>query len=247
MDKRPTSRPKQSKSNTLERAMIKFRTSILALAAVAALGVTFVSSSADARGFGGGHGGGARSGGFHGGGARMGGGMRMGGFRGNMGGMRTNSFRPNRGYFGRDVLSQRKNWPGNKGTNGHCTGYGRCGTQANNWPNHRPWPRPGHWPRPGYPTYTPSYTPSYSTTYVAPTYVAPTYAAPTYAAAPSYSAPAPSYSAPSQAPASTCTCLTKSYQQDGSVLFQDTCTNEAAAAMPGQQQAQQQQPVQGGS
>jgi hypothetical protein len=51
--------------------------------------------------------------------------------------------------------------------------------------------------------------------------------APTYAAAPAAPAPAP-----------TCTCLRKSYQQDGSVLFQDVCTNEAAAAQPQQQQAQ---------
>jgi hypothetical protein len=34
------------------------------------------------------------------------------------------------------------------------------------------------------------------------------------------------------APAAPCTCLTKTYLQDGSVLFKDVCTNEAAAATP---------------
>jgi len=34
------------------------------------------------------------------------------------------------------------------------------------------------------------------------------------------------------APAAPCTCLTKTYLQDGTVMFKDVCTNEAAAATP---------------
>jgi hypothetical protein len=37
-----------------------------------------------------------------------------------------------------------------------------------------------------------------------------------------------------------CTCLTKSYLQDGSVLFRDVCTKEAAVATPDQLRAQMQ-------
>jgi hypothetical protein len=40
------------------------------------------------------------------------------------------------------------------------------------------------------------------------------------------------------APAPTCTCLTKEYLPDGSTLFKDVCTNEAAMAAPAAQQAQ---------
>jgi hypothetical protein len=54
----------------------------------------------------------------------------------------------------------------------------------------------------------------------APAYVAP---------APAYVAPAPSYTPPAQS-----SCLSKTYQQDGSVLFTDSCTGEQAAAAPAQ-------------
>jgi hypothetical protein len=37
------------------------------------------------------------------------------------------------------------------------------------------------------------------------------------------------------APAAPCNCLTKQYLQDGSVLFQDNCTKEAAIMPPAQQ------------
>jgi hypothetical protein len=40
------------------------------------------------------------------------------------------------------------------------------------------------------------------------------------------------------APAAACTCLTKTYLQDGSVLFKDVCTSEAAIATPLKAQAQ---------
>ena len=40
------------------------------------------------------------------------------------------------------------------------------------------------------------------------------------------------------APAASCTCLTKTYLQDGSVLFKDVCTTEAAVATPDQVRAQ---------
>ena len=40
------------------------------------------------------------------------------------------------------------------------------------------------------------------------------------------------------APAQSCTCLTKTYLQDGSVQFKDVCTTEAAIASPAQLGAQ---------
>lgn len=54
---------------------------------------------------------------------------------------------------------------------------------------------------------------------------------------------APVVSAPvASAPSSPgpCTCLTKSYLQDGSVLFQDACTKESALATPADLRAQMQ-------
>ena len=39
------------------------------------------------------------------------------------------------------------------------------------------------------------------------------------------------------APAAPCTCLTKTYLQDGSVLFKDVCTTESAIATPDQANA----------
>jgi hypothetical protein len=36
-------------------------------------------------------------------------------------------------------------------------------------------------------------------------------------------------------PASTCTCLTKTYLPNGAVLFKDVCTQESALNPPGQQ------------
>jgi len=39
------------------------------------------------------------------------------------------------------------------------------------------------------------------------------------------------------APAAPCTCLTKTYLQDGSVLFKDVCTTESAIAPPDQAKA----------
>jgi len=48
---------------------------------------------------------------------------------------------------------------------------------------------------------------------------------------------APVQTATSPAP---CTCLTKQYLQDGSVLFKDTCTREEAMATPDELRAQAQ-------
>lgn len=52
-----------------------------------------------------------------------------------------------------------------------------------------------------------------------------------------------------EAVASNCNCLTKQYQTDGSVLFRDVCTHEAAMATPddlkAQAQAAAQTPTQG--
>lgn len=59
---------------------------------------------------------------------------------------------------------------------------------------------------------------------VAPVVAAPVVAAPVAAAAPAASAP--------------CNCLTKEYQNDGSVVFHDLCTREAAIATQADLQAQ---------
>jgi hypothetical protein len=102
----------------------KIRTSMFAIAAVAALGAASLvttTSSADARGFGGG--------GFHGGGMggghmmRMGGGVRMGHI-----GMRHVGVRTIRPIGIRPIrVVHRGNW---------CRFYGRCGIHVR-W--HRPW------------------------------------------------------------------------------------------------------------
>jgi hypothetical protein len=53
-------------------------------------------------------------------------------------------------------------------------------------------------------------------------------------------AQAPSMSAsPHAAAAPSCNCLTKQYLQDGSVLFRDVCTHEAAMATQADLRAQQ--------
>jgi hypothetical protein len=105
-------------------------------------------------------------------------------------------------------------------------GYGGCGDVWNRW--HRPYgsvyapaetyTAPVYAPPPVY-TQAPVYTAPVQTTYApAPqTYVQPTVQ--TYASAP---------------PPAPCTCLTKSYAQDGSVMFADNCTKESAVAAPQQ-------------
>ena len=62
------------------------------------------------------------------------------------------------------------------------------------------------------------------------------------AAAPVYQAPRPVVTATSAAPvaAEPCNCLTKQYLDDGSVLFKDICTKEAATATPDELKAQAQ-------
>ena len=82
-------------------------------------------------------------------------------------------------------------------------------------------PRPGHFvkhhhPRCGWHHYRCNWYPHFRKVYVSPTYVAPSYVAPTYVA-PTYTGqPGP------------CTCLSKQYLKDGSVLFKDNCTKESA-------------------
>ena len=62
---------------------------------------------------------------------------------------------------------------------------------------------------------------------------------PIYAARP-MQGPAPSTNAnPNVASGEPCNCLTKQYQQDGSVVFRDLCTHEAAMATQADLQAQQ--------
>ena len=104
--------------------------------------------------------------------------------------------------------------------------YGRC------WP-HSPWHRPWetHGPN-GYPVPVPVYN-------QAPVYTqTPVY---TQAPATTYTtAPAPTYSqAPAQPVSQNCNCVSKSYLQDGTVVFTDICTKETAMAAPaGWQQGQ---------
>lgn len=155
--------------------MFSIRKSLLALAAIASLGLaTLVTStqSADARGFGGGF---SRGGG----GGHIG--MRVSGPR--MGGMRHIGVRPigiNRHiHLRRHVHIHRPHW---------CHRHPwRCNVRV-------------HWPRP--------------VIYGAPVVAAAAYAAPV-AAAP------------------RCTCLTKEYTQEGTVIFRDVCTKEIASAPTG--------------
>src|SRR5436190_10440233 len=122
----------QTAKHPKERAMFtKIRTSMFAIAAVAALGAASLittTTSADARGFGGGGGGfhGGGMGGGHamrmsGGGMRMGGGVRMGHVGIRNVGIRHVNFRPVR------HVHDHPNW---------CRFYGRCGIHVR-W--HRPW------------------------------------------------------------------------------------------------------------
>ena len=122
---------------------------------------------------------------------------------------------------------------GQMASNQPC-GYG-CGNGWNRW--HHPYYGPSTYVETA-PTYTPP--PVYTApVYQAPVYQAPAYQAPvqtTYTPAPqTYVPPAPSYaSAPEP-----CNCLSKSYAQDGSVVFTDNCTKETAMAAPaGWQQGQ---------
>ncbi len=102
---------------------IKIRTSMFAIAAVAALGAASLlstTSSADARGFGGG--GFHSGGGFHGGGMRMGGGPRIGG-RVHLGGGHHIGIR----HPGLRIGHRHPDW---------CRINGRCHVHVR-W--HRPW------------------------------------------------------------------------------------------------------------
>jgi hypothetical protein len=47
-------------------------------------------------------------------------------------------------------------------------------------------------------------------------------------------------SAPVRRTADTCSCLTKDYLPDGSVMFKDLCTKEAAVASPNDMRPQAQ-------
>jgi hypothetical protein len=147
---------------------------------------------------------------------------------------------------------------GRNSSNRPCD-FGGC--PGDGWSH--PWWRHHVWGPTGYPTQTSGYptAPAYPATpiytqapvytqapaYTAPTptYIAPapTYTSPTptYAApAPTYTAPAPTYTpAPAQPVSQNCNCLTKSYMQDGAVVFTDVCTKETAMAAPaGWQQGQ---------
>jgi hypothetical protein len=60
------------------------------------------------------------------------------------------------------------------------------------------------------------------------------------AAAPVYQSARPVVTATSPVAAEPCNCLTKQYLGDGSVLFKDICTKEAATATPDALKAQAQ-------
>jgi len=70
------------------------------------------------------------------------------------------------------------------------------------------------------------YYPSYETTY----YSKPTYSEPSY----TYSKPSYVYTKP----APSCTCLTKEYAPDGTVIFKDVCTKEMAVSEPSSEKAE---------
>jgi hypothetical protein len=96
--------------------------------------------------------------------------------------------------------------------------------------NRRPWQRP--WNRDGgYGGYGVFPVPTETYEIPVPSYVSAPVEQP-YVQAPmrSYAvAPVQTYAQPAAAP---CTCLTKSYMQDGSVVFADNCTKEQAMAAP---------------
>jgi hypothetical protein len=73
-----------------------------------------------------------------------------------------------------------------------------------------------------------------------PILVAPRLAVPPRAAEPPQTSSEPPTPAtdPSNTPAEPCKCLVKQYLDDGSVLFRDVCTHEAAVATKAELQAQ---------
>jgi hypothetical protein len=107
---------------------------------------------------------------------------------------------------------------------------------ANPNPNQNP-PMGGHWPivinRPPVIVAAPPVVVAAPAPIIAPSQ-------PVYAARPMQGqAPSPNAN-PNVASGEPCNCLTKQYQQDGSVVFRDLCTHEAAMATPADLQAQQQ-------
>ncbi|CAN7741847.1 hypothetical protein LJR220_002089 [Bradyrhizobium sp. LjRoot220] len=152
---------------------------------------------------------------------------------------------------------------------GHLPGCGSS-QSSGNWPNKGPSQGGGYPPGGGYPGTPPSggngnTYPSGGNTYpgghrpdryppiiverppvvvqAPPVYVRPqpvvVQAPPTYVRPQPVVMAAPAAPAPAAAPA-PCTCLTKEYQTDGSVVFRDLCTREAAVATAADLQAQAQ-------
>jgi hypothetical protein len=186
---------------------------ILTLATAATLAVSaLATTAADAHGFGGGHGGGF--GGGHGGfggfghGGFGGGHVSFGGGHGGFGG----GFGGHGGGFGHGGFGHGGFGHGGFGGHGGFNHFGHDFGHGLRWahwhfPRHEHWYwRDGRW----------IYNEGYDDSYREPV---------------SYTQP--SYSQPVSPPANTCNCLTKSYTQDGMVVFADLCTKESAVAPVG--------------
>jgi hypothetical protein len=185
---------------------------ILTLATAATLAVSaLATTAADAHGFGGGHGGGF--GGGHGGfggfghGGFGGGHVSFGGGHGGFGG----GFGGHGGGFGHGGFGH-GGFGGGFGGHGGFNHFGHDFGHGLRWA-HWHFPRHEHWYwRDGRWIYNEGYDDSYRepVSYTQPT-----------------------YSQPVSPPANTCNCLTKSYTQDGMVVFADLCTKESAVAPVG--------------
>jgi hypothetical protein len=129
-----------------------------------------------------------------------------------------NTWSPKKGPIGGNPISWTPNkgliggnpisWNPHKGPNGGCTGPIGC--------NPNTWTPQGHW----HPHQLPYF--------VAPVVTTEFVAQPVQTIV----------SAPVQRTADTCSCLTKDYLPDGSVMFKDLCTKEAAVASPEDARAQ---------
>ena len=199
---------------------------LFATAAVIAASALTFAGSASANGWGGGYGvtpGAGKMGGGYGGKPGMGGSGNWGGKPGMGGGS---------SWGGKPGMGGGSNWGGKPGGTFVCVRAPCNAPSGGKWGGY-PSKVGGKWQ---HGTYGGSggYYPSYPrpTVIVRPAPVI--YPAPVAYPAPVITktvvaAPVAAVAAPVPAPANSCTCLTKEYGQDGSVIFKDICTNEAAA------------------
>jgi hypothetical protein len=186
------------------------RSTLIAIAAAATVGLAALAPvTASARGGGGGHGGGGHGGGHGGGGHAM---SHGGGHGGGHGGMRG------RGGRGGNHQAHNGHHNGHNGQRHAHNGKGRHDHHARNHHHRHHW-HPHHYARWNWGGYgydggyaDEGYTVGYSNS-----------SSPSYASKPA---------------AAPCTCLTKTYTDDGSVLFKDVCTQESAMSSQDDSQAQ---------